>query len=205
MYKIDNRKKKNRWGYTFLGMIIGVLLVVGGIYVYDNYKKPILEDVNMVKQIAVSSIPQNKEKPPTVKADSPIIIPITQITPEDITRQLHQLINQERKNNGLQALAWDDRLAQTALAHSNDMMKNNYFGHNDLQGNDPSTRFNCYNPRENIAWTEGYPLNQVSSKMIADWMGSSTHRDNILNTISNSEGIGVSISGSYVIVTNDFC
>jgi|GEM_PF-4080790 len=221
MYKIDNRKNRHKGRYTVLGILLGVILTGASIYLYDNNRGPILDNVNEVKQFAIKQIP--KDSPviavvndnPVVKSSQPVensqqvtqpvSQPKVQITSSSIASALHILVNLQRANNGLPNLQWDESLAQIALLHSNDMQKNNYFTHNDLQGQDPSYRLNCNNPRENIAWTEGYSLDKVSGIIIDDWMGSQQHRENILNSISTSEGIGVSITGSHVIVTEDFC
>ena len=224
MYKIDNRPKKHKGRYTILGIVLGISLTLAGVYLYDNNKQPILDNVNQVKEFAIKQIPKDSpviavvnDKPveksslPTQQADSspiiaqPVSQPKEQITPTSIASALHILVNLQRANNGLPNLQWDDSLAQIALSHSNDMQKNDYFNHNDLQGQDPSYRLSCDNPRENIAWTDGYSLDKVSGIIIDDWMGSQQHRDNILNSVSNSEGIGVSIVNSHVIVTEDFC
>jgi len=224
VYRQDNRRNKHKGRYTALGIILGISLTLAAIYFYDNNRQPILDNVNEVKQFAIKQIP--KDSPViSVVNDNPVVKPVipsqpvdnsqqvtqpvsqpkVQITPTSIASALHILVNLQRANNGLPNLQWDDSLAQIALSHSNDMQKNNYFTHNDLQGQDPSYRLNCNNPRENIAWTDGYSLDKVSGIIIDDWMGSQLHRENILNSISTNEGIGVSITGSHVIVTEDFC
>jgi len=224
MYKIDNRPKKHKGRYTILGIILGIILTLAVIYLYDNNRQPILDNVNEVKQFAIKQIPKDsivsdvitnqpiiKPDVPTQSVDNsqqitqPVSQPKVQITPTSIASALHILVNLQRANNGLPNLQWDDSLAHIALSHSNDMSKNNYFNHNDLQGQDPSYRLNCNNPRENIAWTDGYSLDKSAGIIIDDWMSSPEHRDNILNTISTTEGIGVIIIGNHVIVTEDFC
>ena len=200
VYRYDNKRKKSHGKYVILGIVLGIVFSVGGFYLYDNYKQTILDNANDI-------IKENTPKPviQTALVQDKNIITKKQLLPEDIAIQIHNLINQERKKNGLGSLAWEPDLAVIALSHSNDMMQNNYFDHNDLQGHNPSYRLDCYNPRENIAWTEGYALDKVANKMVNDWMGSQTHRDNILNTIDYGEGIGVTINGNHVIVTEDFC
>jgi len=224
MYKIDKRRKNHKGRYTILGIVLGIMLTGASIYLYDHNRQPILDNVNEVKQFAIKQIPKDSiasdvitnqpvikpivpSKPVdnTQQVTQPVSQPKVQITGTSIASALHILVNLQRANNGLPNLEWGDSLAQIAQAHSDDMIKNNYFNHNNLQGQDPSYRLNCNNPRENIAWTDGYSLDKVSDIIIDDWMSSQLHRDNILNTISTSEGIGVSITGSHVIVTEDFC
>lgn len=213
VYRQDNRKSRHRGRYTVLGIILGISFAFGALYVYDNYKQPILDNVNQIKNTAISEVSKsnlieksNDQQPAQIKQD---VVTHEQISPSTIANTLHILINLQRVNNGLPALAWDDTLAQTALAHSNDMIKNNYFSHVDLQGNDPFKRIqvipNCNTPSENIAWTQDYSLDQVANKMMDFWLNSPEHRANILRNTVSSEGIGVAINGNYVVSTDDFC
>lgn len=211
MYKIDNRpKKSNRGFFIALGIVLGIFLTIAVIMIYDGYKNQIINSADQIKQFAIKQIP--KDSPILQNTQEPITTqPVTttpkapEITSRNIALQIHNLINQKRANGGLYALGWDDNLAQIAQAHSNDMMKNNYFDHNDLQGNDPSFRLNCSNPRENIGWTTDYATDQVPQIIVSDWMGSATHEHNILNSVSTIEGIGVTINDKHVIITEDFC
>src|SRR6478736_6395765 len=153
MYKIDNRKNKHKGRYIILGIVLGVILTGASIYLYDHNRQPILDNVNEVKQFAIKQIPKDSpvipvvnEKPvvkpvvPSKPVDNtqqvtqPVSQPKVQITPTSIASALHILVNLQRANNGLPNLEWDDSLAQIAQAHSDDMQKNNYFNHNDLQG-----------------------------------------------------------------------
>ena len=54
--------------------------------------------------------------------------------------EIHTLINQQRRSNGLSDLSYDPLLASVARNHSADMAQNNYFSHYDLQGLDPDAR-----------------------------------------------------------------
>jgi len=63
MYKIDNRKNRHKGRYTVLGILLGVILTGASIYLYDNNRGPILDNVNEVKQFAIKQIPK----------DSPVI------------------------------------------------------------------------------------------------------------------------------------
>jgi uncharacterized protein YkwD len=269
------RPKKHRGGNTILGIVIGIIITVCGIYVYDNYKPQLQDSINQIKNTAITEVQKTEPIMRSIKdkvvseaipASHTVIAEISKTSPlkteidvsekisivsdiqkssstilrsfqtqpsiattnndqsggqqpvisqpviiqqvidtNTIAKELHTLINLQRTSNGLKALSWDNNLAQIATAHSNDMIKNNYFTHNDLQGHDPSYRLTCNNPRENIAWTDGFSLEQVANKMTKDWMGSQVHRENILNSISANEGIGIAINGNHVVATEDFC
>ena len=218
VYRQDNRPKKHHGRFMILGIVLGIGLTIGGIYVYDNYKQPIIQNVNSIQNTAESELQkteplmksssQQVARPQTTVQDSSNSQPQV-ISANSIAQALHILVNLQRVNNGLSALAWDDRLAQVALSHSNDMIQNNYFSHVDLQGDDPIKRIqilpNCETPSENLAWTRGYTPDQVANQMMQFWMGSPEHRSNILRSTISSEGIGVAINGDYIVSTDDFC
>ena len=52
----------------------------------------------------------------------------------------HRLINEERTERGRGPLRWDTRLAEIARDHSRDMEENNFFSHDNPEGQDPEAR-----------------------------------------------------------------
>jgi len=54
--------------------------------------------------------------------------------------KIHEFVNLERQERGLPPLTFDSRIADLARGHSQDMTRNNYFDHEDLNGNGPSWR-----------------------------------------------------------------
>ncbi len=54
---------------------------------------------------------------------------------------IHDLINQERKKEGLKPLQWDQSLAKIALDHSKDMAERDYFDHVSPEGEDFADRY----------------------------------------------------------------
>jgi len=58
----------------------------------------------------------------------------------EIERQILSLTNNERSAQGVPPLIWDDRLATIARDHSEDMARNDYIGHVNSQGEDPTQR-----------------------------------------------------------------
>lgn len=113
---------------------------------------------------------------------------------EGFERQLFDLTNASRVRHGVPALEWDDEASITAHNHSNDMAKNNYFGHENLQGKSPFDRMKADNisfrsAGENLAYGQ-------SSSIFAHegLMNSKGHRDNILLDTYSHLGIGVSFN-----------
>lgn len=125
-----------------------------------------------------------------------------------IASQVGDLVNQQRTQYGLSPLVWNDQIAQIAESHSNDMLQNDYFDHNDLTGKTPSDRLqsiaSCGYPREDIGTTKGFYSDQVASKIVGEWMNSPGHRANILSSTTIG-GVGIAYDGDKAIVTIDFC
>jgi len=89
--------------------------------------------------------------------------------------------NKERQKKGLPQLAPNDQLNQAAFLMAQDMMKNNYWAHVSPTGVQPWKWFADANYNYSYAG-ENLAKNYASSDAtVAAWMGSSTHRENILN------------------------
>lgn len=90
-------------------------------------------------------------------------------------------VNQERAAEGLAALSWDDRLAQAAADHAQDMIDNDFFSHTGSDGSDVGQRVT----RVGYQWSwvgENIARGQTSiNQVMTDWMNSPGHRANILH------------------------
>jgi uncharacterized protein YkwD len=110
------------------------------------------------------------------------------------------LINRERTGHGENVLAVNDHLQQAAQGHSEDMAAGNYFEHNGRHGDTPLGRMRSagyvfssrvgFEVGENIGW--GTLWLASPRAMVASWMASPGHRENILDTRFRDTGIGVS-------------
>jgi uncharacterized protein YkwD len=153
----------------------------------------------------------------------------------ELERQMHILINKERRKFGLSLLEWKETLADIARIHSQDMAKRNYFSHYSPEGRDFFYRygqkgFTCgvhvgrtiYQGGENIALNHLYDSvttvngvatsydwnsqNKIAETTVQGWMKSPGHRKNILTPYFKSEGIGVAITpDGKVYITQNFC
>ncbi|HVP96297.1 CAP domain-containing protein [Methanoregula sp.] len=149
--------------------------------------------------------------------------------------RIHDLINEQRAENGLAPLSYDPALATLALNHSTDMAENNYFSHVDPAGEDPTARGNAsgifcikdygsyytYGIAENLYQNNLYTSvtdtngvysyawstpEAIAQSTISGWMNSAGHRKNILTSTFQSEGIGVAVAADdKVYITEDFC
>lgn len=57
-----------------------------------------------------------------------------------VERLIHQQVNNQREQHGLNALSWDDELAGIARNHSLDMAQNDFFSHAGSSGSSPADR-----------------------------------------------------------------
>jgi len=101
-----------------------------------------------------------------------------------------ELVNVERANNGLPPIRWDSLLAETARAHSMDMMQRDFFAHVCPDGRDHRERMSDKGilwrvAAENIA--AGY---RTPEDVVAAWMNVQGHRRNILNQELTHMGVG---------------
>lgn len=110
-----------------------------------------------------------------------------------------ELTNAEREAYGLDPLVWNEKLADLARAHSQDMVDRGFFSHNNPDGKTPFDRMreagiDYSAAAENIAAGQASPEDVVES-----WMNSQGHRDNILNPKLKELGVGLARGGEYGI------
>jgi uncharacterized protein YkwD len=128
---------------------------------------------------------------------------------EALELAIHNRINDERKNEGLNTLAYNELLATVAASHSTDMAKNNYFDHEDEDGCDSSCRVTAAGYKWRMVGENLFLLKReahftpegASAIVVAGWMGSEGHRKNMFEEDFTEEGIGVVILGDALYVT----
>lgn len=111
-------------------------------------------------------------------------------------KEVFDLINKQRTNNGLAALKNDSEIQRVARIKAQDMVNNNYFSHTSPTYGSPfdmlkSFKISYKTAGENIAG------NSSNSSAVTAWMNSSGHKANILNSNFNYTGIGVVSSPKY--------
>jgi len=166
--------------------------------------------VNLNQEIHVQLVSSNTSK--NAKIDMQLVRIIYQASCGETVNstyetQVFNLINDERTSRGLSTLTRDSRLDTAAHLHSADMACSNYFSHDSQDGTTPWERierqgYNFLGAAENIA--AGYVTPEA---VVAGWMNSQGHRDNILNPDLTQIGIGYAYTsasdwGSYW--TTDF-
>lgn len=108
-----------------------------------------------------------------------------------------RLVNEIRKQNGLQPLTANWELSRVARYKSQDMVDKRYFSHTSPTYGTPFQMIKAFGlsyrtAGENIAY--GY----ATPKAVVDgWMNSSGHRANILNASYKQIGVGYVAQGNY--------
>jgi uncharacterized protein YkwD len=114
--------------------------------------------------------------------------------------EIFALVNGERQKNNLNALVWDNQLAEIARDYSKRMAEENFFDHFDPQGADVVVRAKKAKLKhwskigENLFSIEG--MKNFDAFAVKNWMESPTHRQNILDKDFNTAGIGIVESGN---------
>ena len=106
------------------------------------------------------------------------------------------LLNDERATRGLAPLSTQAELATAAQKFSQAMVQHRFFAHVSPGGQTITDRLAgytgaalSYTTGENLAWGEGALA--TPSAVVRGWMGSASHRDNILNVHFTQIGVGI--------------
>ena len=112
-------------------------------------------------------------------------------------QEVVDLVNQIRKNHGLNPLTVNWQLSRVARYKSQDMLDKKYFSHTSPTYGSPFDMIKAFNisyrtAGENIAM--GYT---TPSAVVNGWMNSTGHRANILNANFTQIGVGYVANGHY--------
>lgn len=161
-------------------------------------------------------------------------IPQPKINVSRLEKRIHDLVNGERRKQGLSPLTWDDRLGRIAREYSKDMSRRNFFSHDAPGGGDFSDRYkragyecairqqgvihlgaenillnHLYDKVTTVNGVPYYDWNseeKIAETTVKGWLGSPGHRKNILTPYWRNEGIGVFIApDDKVYITQNFC
>ncbi|MEZ5817584.1 MAG: CAP domain-containing protein [Hyphomicrobiaceae bacterium] len=107
-------------------------------------------------------------------------------------QQIVQLTNRQRAQHGLPALRIDGRCVSAITGHVTDMARSGFLSHDGSDGRGPNERYRKYAPSsrgagENLA----YNTSGTGESFMRQWMNSSDHRSNILNSRYKAMGVAV--------------
>lgn len=135
-------------------------------------------------------------------------------TPPDnsLVSLIHTYTNEVRIKEGLTPLSYSYALSRIGSLHSSDMVARDFFSHENPDGCTLTCRFSlaafpAYAWAENIVVVEHADMltdEEIARQVIASWLASGPHRENILSSTYTHEGIGIAEDGDTVYVTVDF-
>lgn len=150
-----------------------------------------------------------------------------QIHVVELEQRIAALINLQRQENGVIALAIDPGLSRVARDHSQDMVNRGFFDHVNPDGEAPRDRlrlagYTCTKMSgENIYQNNLYSRvtirgNQktydwnspehIAETTVSGWMNSPGHRQNILQKSYSRTGLGATIApNGQILITQIFC
>ena len=181
-YKIIATVNKNEYIRVFAGVGDWYIVQVEGDYVgavNKSYVKPIYP--NSSNGGNTNNNTGNTQTSSTMNSDE---------------KEVFNLINQQRINNGLTALKVDEEVQRVARIKAQDMVENNYFSHTSPIYGSPFNMLNSFKISYKTAG-ENIAGNSSNSGAVNAWMNSSGHKANILNSNFNYTGIGVVSSPKY--------
>lgn len=109
-------------------------------------------------------------------------------------------VNVERSTKGRVALVWNDQLAAAARAHALDMARKGYFSHTGASGSSVRDRVDSEGYR-GCFWAENIAQGQKDVRAVmASWMGSRGHRQNILHRKARDIGVAKASQNTWVMV-----
>lgn len=181
-YGIVATVKKNEYIRVFAGVGEWYIVQVEGDYVgavNKKYVKAIYPNSNNSNNSSSNNSNSNSNTNTTMTADE---------------KEVFDLINKQRTQNGLSALKLDTETLRVARIKAQDMVDNNYFSHNSPTYGTPFQMLNSFKISYKTAG-ENIAGNSNNSAAVTAWMNSSGHKANILNSSFNYTGIGV-VKGS---------
>lgn len=120
-------------------------------------------------------------------------------------KEVLNLVNQERKKQGLTSLTLSSKLTSVANTKSKDMADNNYFDHNSPTYGSPFEMLQHFGITYSYAGENIAAGQKTAQQVMNSWMNSSGHRANILNKNYTQLGVGYANGGSYgVYWTQEF-
>lgn len=178
-YDVIAQVRKNEYIRIFAGIGSWYIIQIEGDYigaVSQKYVKPIYPN---------HSNSSNSNSENTMSAA---------LTPDE--KEVFDLVNQQRINNGLSALKVDSEVQRVAKIKAQDMVSNNYFSHNSPTYGSPFDMLNGFKVSYKTA-AENIAGNSSNSSAVNAWMNSAGHKANILNGSYQGTGIAVVSSPNY--------
>lgn len=180
-YKVVATVKKNEYIRVFAGVGDWYIVQVEGDYVGAVSKK-------YVKAIYPGSSDNSNSNGSSGNSQT--------IALTNDEKEVFDLINKQRKANGLSELKVDSEVQRVAKIKAQDMVNSNYFSHNSPTYGSPFEMLQSFKVSYKTAG-ENIAGNSSNTGAVNAWMNSSGHKANILNSSFDYTGVGVVSSPKY--------
>lgn len=151
------------------------------------------------KEAPSKTTPTKSTEPNATPSKSTSGLSMETATVADVSQDeqtLLELVNKARKDAGVDPLALDENLLKTARLKANDMVANEYFSHQSPTYGSPFDMMKQFDSSFKTAG-ENIAGNKTVEGAFKAWMGSDSHKKNILNGSFGITGIGVASSNTY--------
>ncbi len=202
---IHNEKRRPKLKKTVLGLLSIAIIFAAFFVLYEN---PNI--LNLQNLLPKTSTPTPTPTPSPTSTPTPAPTP----TNDELVDYALSLINSDRQQNGLQNVTLSS--IDSGQLHAEDMLKNGYYSHWDMNGYKPYMRYTLAGGQgavaENIDWQPDYPYfgleqaikNMEYVMMYNDSASNWGHKDNILNPFHNKVSIGIAYDKYNVYFVEDF-
>jgi uncharacterized protein YkwD len=197
-----------------IALIIGLLVLYSPQFLSSNPHSTVSPSPSTTT--LVSPNPSTSTVPSVPSTAPSTMLPQTS-SQEDLACYALSLINQDRQSQGLQNVTLSS--VDSGQLHADDMLRNGYLSHWDLNGYKPYMRYTLAGGQgavgENCAW-EGQTGGTVSmdveatlkdlewGMMYNDSASNWGHRDDILDPLHNKVSIGIAYDSNNVYFVEDF-
>lgn len=161
----------------------------------------------------VTPMPYQVFNPPMVRPPAPVWPPPGMSNLARVEDLVFEMTNQVRRARGLAPLIQDNELRQVARSYSDDMLVRRFFDHTTPDGVPFEARIRDHYRHgvsamgENIWSASGYNPNNapyLAKEIMASWMRSPGHRENLLGPDFTHLGVGISAGYNNIRATQDF-
>jgi uncharacterized protein YkwD len=112
------------------------------------------------------------------------------INEEDVEQAIFELINQERKDNGIDELLWGKNIYKFAMSNNQDMAEKNRRGYSD------------YGAYQRVFWATGYDnVDSIANAAFVIWKNSQQYEQVFLNAVMVYGAVGVYKSEEIFYIT----
>lgn len=183
--------------FNLMFVCVGLIAFTGNVQAQSRPASPARPVARLIGALGSSSAPRAVRAPAfahAVTAPRATAVTTRVAFAGGDERRIFDLVNAERRAQGLSPLAFDAELSRLARDHSGEMASEGYLNHTNGAGQDAAARarengVGWRSLAENIARNQGFE--DPSAFAVERWMKSAKHRANISNGAYTHTGLGI--------------